>query len=68
MTVRHILKGDCYVCQNCGFVNIILLDVTPTCPECGESTNQLLRGWTVEYMKYRCGHCKKTYKIEEDKK
>ncbi|HUW44789.1 MAG TPA: hypothetical protein VMW50_03245 [Dehalococcoidia bacterium] len=40
--------------------------ITPKCPRCGETTNQYLRGWEEGYMKYRCGHCKKSYKVMED--
>lgn len=36
----------------------------PKCPECGATSNQLLRGFEAGWMKYRCGYCKKVYKIE----
>jgi len=36
------------------------------CPECGESTRQFLRGWEEGYTKYRCGHCRKPYKIDNE--
>jgi len=34
------------------------------CPHCGETTKQMLRGWDEGSDTYRCGHCKKAYKIE----
>jgi len=38
---------------------------TPKCPRCGETTSQFLHGWEAGWTKYRCGHCRKMYKIEE---
>ena len=39
------------------------------CPKCGETTNQDMRAWSEKWTKYRCGHCKETYKAikEADK-
>jgi len=40
--------------------------LTPKCPGCGATTNQFLRGWEEGWTEYRCGHCEKVYKIEDE--
>jgi len=36
----------------------------PCCPECGETTKQMLRGFKDGVDTYRCGHCDRKYSVE----
>jgi len=40
--------------------------LAPKCPRCGEITKQMIRGWKDGWTNYRCGHCQKRYKIEDE--
>jgi len=41
-------------------------ELTPKCPSCGATANQFLYGWNEEWTRYRCEHCKKVYKREDE--
>jgi len=64
MTVGHVLEVDCYVCNGCGFANIILLDLPAkedviTSSQPGFKVREKTAGGSWHYGDKLCLLCKR---------